>query len=126
MRISSVSWLAVMKRYSIPRKKENMPELGADALREFGLTECDTVIAAAASGRTPYCIGALDYARSIGALAVSLSRNPDALMSKHADIAIEVDTGTEVIMGSTRMKAGTAQKMVMNILRREPQKRAAS
>lgn len=97
-------------------KKEDILELGADALKEFGVTERDTVIAVAASGRTPYCIGALDYARSIGALAVSISCNPDALMSKHADIAIEVDTGAEVIMGSTRMKAGTAQKMVMNML----------
>lgn len=96
--------------------KEDLPELGEKALKDFGLTPLDTVVAAAASGRTPYCIGALDYARSIGALAVSISCNPGALMSQHADIPIEVDTGAEVIMGSTRMKAGTSQKMVMNML----------
>lgn len=96
--------------------KEDLPELGKNALKEFGLRALDTVVAAAASGRTPYCIGALDYARSIGALAVSISCNPGALMSHHADIPIEVDTGAEVIMGSTRMKAGTSQKMIMNML----------
>ena len=55
--------------------KEDLPELGEKALKDFGLTPLDTVVAAAASGRTPYCIGALDYARSIGALAVSISRS---------------------------------------------------
>jgi N-acetylmuramic acid 6-phosphate etherase len=95
---------------------EDSAELGVQALKEYGLQPGDAVVAAAASGRTPYCIGGLDYARSIGALAVSLSCNPGAKLSEHADVAIEVDTGCEVIMGSTRMKAGTAQKMVMNML----------
>lgn len=95
---------------------EDSEEMGAKDLQIFGLRPEDCVVAAAASGRTPYCIGGLEYARSIGALAVSLACNPNAAMSSHADIAIEVDTGAEVVMGSTRMKAGTAQKMVMNML----------
>lgn len=85
-------------------------------LADWGLTEKDTVVAAAASGRTPYCIGALDYARSIGAGAICIVCNPNSEMAPHAQVAIEVDTGCEVIMGSTRMKAGTAQKMIMNML----------
>lgn len=97
-------------------KKEDSPDLAREDLIRFGLTPLDTVVAIAASGRTPYCIGALDYARSISAGAVSVSCNPNAVMSAHADVSIEVDTGAEVIMGSTRMKAGTAQKMVLNMI----------
>ena len=97
-------------------KLEDETALAAEDLRAFGLTEKDTVVAAAASGRTPYCIGALDYARLIGAGAVSIACNPGAEMSRHADVAIEADTGAEVIMGSTRLKAGTAEKMIMNML----------
>lgn len=85
-------------------------------LKAWGLKPLDTVVAVAASGRTPYCIGALDYAREIEAGAVSISCNADAIMSGHAQVAVEADTGSEVIMGSTRMKAGTAQKMIMNML----------
>ena len=96
--------------------KEDDMELAVQDLKAFGLTELDTVIAAAASGRTPYCISALDYARSIGAGAVAISCNPGSAMAAHADVAIEPDTGAEAILGSTRMKAGTAQKMVMNML----------
>ena len=74
------------------------------------------VLAAAASGRTPYCIGALEYAGETGAGRVSLSCNRHAAMSAYAEAAIEVDSGPEFIMGSTRMKAGTAQKLVMNMI----------
>ena len=95
---------------------EDDAERGAADLRAWGLRPLDTVVAAAASGRTPYCVGALDYARSIGAGTVALACNPHSVMGRHAQVAIEVDTGSEVIMGSTRMKAGTAQKMVMNML----------
>ena len=70
----------------------------------------------AASGRTPYVIGALQYAREVGALAVALACNADPLIGRHADITIAVETGPEVISGSTRLKAGTAQKMVLNML----------
>lgn len=95
---------------------EDDAERGAADLKAWGLRPLDTVVAAAASGRTPYCVGALDYARSIGAGTVSLACNPHSAMGSHAQVAIEVDTGSEAIMGSTRMKAGTAQKMVMNML----------
>ncbi len=102
--------------FSAREKLEDQATLAEADLRAFGLTETDTVVAAAASGRTPYCIGALDYARQIGAGAVSVSCNPNAEMTKHADVGIEADTGPEVIMGSTRLKAGTAEKMIMNML----------
>ena len=95
---------------------EDCPELAVEDLKAHGLTALDTVIAASASGRTPYCVGALDYAREIGAGAIAVACNPGSVMGQHADIKIEPDTGCEVIMGSTRMKAGTAQKMIMNMI----------
>jgi N-acetylmuramic acid 6-phosphate etherase len=70
----------------------------------------------AASGRTPYCIGALEYAKTVGAFGISLACNIGATISKYADVAIEIDTGPEVIMGSTRMKAGTAEKLALNMI----------
>ncbi|MBB5911898.1 N-acetylmuramic acid 6-phosphate etherase [Nocardia transvalensis] len=88
----------------------------AGDLAAIELTGADVVVALAASGRTPYAIGALDYARSIGSPAVAVSCNRPAELSRHADIAIEIDTGPEILTGSTRLKAGTAQKMVCNML----------
>ncbi len=85
-------------------------------LMEKGLKADDTVVAISASGYAPYCVGALDYARELGALAISLCCNVNTILSNHADIAIEVPTGAEVLMGSTRLKAGTATKMVLNML----------
>ncbi|MGA9173102.1 MAG: N-acetylmuramic acid 6-phosphate etherase, partial [Thermoactinomyces sp.] len=76
----------------------------------------DTVIGIAASGRTPYVIGALRYARSIGAKTVALSCNEQARISQVADHSIEVVVGPEVLTGSTRMKAGTAHKMILNMI----------
>ena len=95
---------------------EDHTDCAVDDLEAFGLTADDVVIAAAASGRTPYCIGALEYAKSLGAGRISISCNPDSTLSRYADVGIEVDTGAEVIMGSTRMKAASAQKMIMNML----------
>jgi len=89
---------------------------GAEALRARGVNSRDAVMAIAASGRTPYCIGALREARSVGALTVALSCNKGAALSEFADYPIEVATGAEVIAGSTRMKAGTAQKIVLNMM----------
>lgn len=97
-------------------KKEDSSEDARKDLIEFGLTPLDTVVSVSASGRTPYGIGALQYAAEIGAGRVAVSCNPNAEQSACAEVAIEVDTGAEVIMGSTRMKAGTAQKLVMNML----------
>jgi N-acetylmuramic acid 6-phosphate etherase len=95
---------------------EDDADLGAQDLRDHHLTANDTVVGIAASGRTPYVIGGLDYARSVGAVTVSLACNANAAISKHADIQIEVPVGPEVLTGSTRLKAGTAQKLVLNML----------
>lgn len=95
---------------------EDNPEFGVADLKAVGAGANDVVVGVAASGRTPYVIGGLDYARSIGAATVSLACNAGALISAHADVAIEVNTGPEVLTGSTRLKAGSAQKLVCNML----------
>ncbi|MXV94073.1 MAG: N-acetylmuramic acid 6-phosphate etherase [Chloroflexi bacterium] len=89
---------------------------GATDLRARQLSSADVVCGIAASGRTPYTIGALDYARSIGARSISIACNRDSPMAARADVIISVDVGPEVIAGSTRLKAGTAQKMILNML----------
>lgn len=76
----------------------------------------DTVVGIAASGTTPYVVGGLADARANGLLTASISCNPNAPVAAHADFAIEVITGPEVVTGSTRMKAGTAQKLVLNMI----------
>lgn len=95
---------------------EDQPDLGVSDLKDLGLTKHDTVIGIAASGRTPYVIGALRYARSIGAKTVALSCNKNAAISQEADQSIEVIVGPEVLTGSTRLKAGTAHKMILNMI----------
>lgn len=85
-------------------------------LKELGLAKEDTVVGIAASGRTPYVIGALKYAETVGALRVGLTCNPQSELSKYTDYAIEINTGPEVLAGSTRLKAGTAQKLVLNMI----------
>lgn len=95
---------------------EDDAELGAKDLRDHHLSINDTVVGIAASGRTPYVVGGLDYAEQVGAVTISLACNADAEISKHAGIAIEVPVGPEVLTGSTRLKAGTAQKLVLNML----------
>ncbi|MBE6696060.1 MAG: N-acetylmuramic acid 6-phosphate etherase [Ruminococcaceae bacterium] len=95
---------------------EDEAESARKDLRDVKLCEKDTVVAATASGRTPYCVAALKYAEEVGAGRISIACNPDSEVGKNADVAIEIDTGAEAIMGSTRMKAGTAQKFVMNML----------
>jgi N-acetylmuramic acid 6-phosphate etherase len=95
---------------------EDDMELGVSDLKDLDLTENDTVIGIAASGRTPYVIGALRYARSIGAKTVALSCNKNAAISKEAHQAIEVIVGPEVLTGSTRLKSGTAHKMILNMI----------
>ena len=95
---------------------EDDADQAAKDLETFGLRPEDVVMAIASSGRTPYCIGALRYAASIGAATISLSCNKNARLSPYAEVAIEVDSGAEAIMGSTRLKAGTAQKLVLNMI----------
>lgn len=91
-------------------------ELGKRDLIHLALTKDDMVIGIAASGRTPYVIGALDYAREIGANTGTISCNLNAEISQHANLPIEVDCGAEFLTGSTRLKAGTAQKLILNMI----------
>ncbi|MAT71595.1 MAG: N-acetylmuramic acid 6-phosphate etherase [Planctomycetaceae bacterium] len=95
---------------------EDSPTMAADDLREIDLCSHDVLVGIATSGRTPYVIGALDYARSQGAYTVGLTCNRDALLSSRVDVCITPVVGPEVLSGSTRMKAGTATKMVLNML----------
>ncbi|MDN5312245.1 MAG: N-acetylmuramic acid 6-phosphate etherase [Thermoanaerobacteraceae bacterium] len=89
---------------------------GKADLMSKNLNEKDVVVGLAASGRTPYVLGAMEYARSIGILTVGICCTPENLMEKYADIMIIPVVGPEVITGSTRMKAGTAQKLVLNMI----------
>lgn len=95
---------------------EDDDEAAGVSLRELGLSERDTVVGISASGRTPYVVGGLEYARSIGALTVAIASNAGSAIGAAAEIAIEVVTGPEFISGSTRLKSGTAQKLVVNML----------
>lgn len=95
---------------------EDSETLGTEDLKEIGLNDKDVVIGIAASGRTPYVIYALRYARSIGVKTAIIACNKDSKMSKEADIAIEPVPGPEVLTGSTRLKAGTTQKLVLNMI----------
>ncbi len=95
---------------------EDDPQLAAGDLTTMALGPKDCVVGIAASGRTPYVLGALELARSVGALAVAVAMNRGSLICEAADIAIEVVTGPEIVTGSTRLKAGTATKMVLNML----------
>ncbi len=103
---------------------EDSPEQGARDLAHAGFASRtsnradppDTLVGIAASGRTPYVLGAVDYAKSLGALTIGLSCVPGSALALSADIAITPATGPEVLTGSTRMKAGTATKLVLNML----------
>lgn len=90
--------------------------LGASDLQKLDVTENDVIIGIAASGRTPYVKGALMYANSCSATTVSLASNEHSTISNYADIKIEVVTGPEVLTGSTRLRAATAHKMILNMI----------
>ncbi|MFB7214857.1 N-acetylmuramic acid 6-phosphate etherase [Streptomyces sp. NPDC056255] len=95
---------------------EDSKELAAADLDALGLTADDTVVGISASGRTPYAIGAVEHARGKGALTIGLSCNADSALGAAAEHPIEVVVGPELLTGSTRLKAGTAQKLVLNML----------
>lgn len=95
---------------------EDSAEEGRKDLQAHGVRAGDVVVALAASGRTPYCIAALEEAKRLGARAIALTCNPDSEMSRVAELTIAPVVGPEVVTGSTRMKSGTAQKMVLNML----------
>ena len=95
---------------------EDSKNLCIKDLKNINFAENDILVGIAASGRTPYVIGGLEYANGIGATTISVTCNPESEMSKIANISIAPVVGAEAITGSTRMKAGTAQKMVLNML----------
>lgn len=95
---------------------EDSEELGAEDLRGINFSAKDVLVGIAASGRTPYVLGAMNYAKQLGATVIGLSCNPGCPVEQLADIAITPVPGPEVVTGSTRMKSGTAQKMVLNML----------
>ncbi len=95
---------------------EDSPELCVHDLKERGFGQQDVLVGLAASGRTPYVVGGMEYANSLGAITISLTCAPGSPIEALARIPITVVTGPEVITGSTRMKAGTAQKLVLNML----------
>lgn len=95
---------------------EDKPELGEQDLKNIQFNEKDILVGIAASGRTPYVLGALAYANKIGATTAAISCNPNSPIANAADIAITPVVGAEVVTGSSRMKAGTAQKLVLNMI----------
>jgi N-acetylmuramic acid 6-phosphate etherase len=95
---------------------EDSPEQGAADLAFHNFTAQDTLVGIAASGRTPYVLGALAHARKLGALTIALTCVPGSAMAAAADISIAPATGPEILTGSTRLKAGTATKLVLNML----------
>ena len=102
-------------RHSI-EKAEDDPEQGKQDLCEREFNRYDALVGIAASGRTPYVLGGLEYARGLGALTIGLSCTPDSEVAKAAEIAIIPVPGPEIITGSTRMRAGTATKLVLNMI----------
>jgi N-acetylmuramic acid 6-phosphate etherase len=95
---------------------EDDPAIGARDLRLRGFTEQDVLCGIAASGRTPYVLGAIDEANRLGAMTLGLSCTPDSELARRAKIAITPLPGPEIVSGSTRLKAGTATKLVLNML----------
>jgi len=95
---------------------EDSRELGVREIRKKKPGKTDVVIGIAASGRTPFTVAAVEYARKAGAKTIALACNPDSPLERAAELAIVVETGPEVVSGSTRMKAGTAEKLVLNML----------
>ncbi len=102
--------------YKASEASEDDKAAGAEDLKHRGVTNKDAVVGIAASGRTPYTIGAVEYARSIGCFTACIACVPDSELTKSVDVAIIPVVGPEAITGSTRMKSGTAQKLVLNMI----------
>jgi len=102
-------------RHPVEGAEDNCEQGKAD-LQAVNFCEKDVLVGIAASGRTPYVIGALEYANLLGAITVSIASNAGCAMSQIADIAIETVVGAEILTGSSRMKSGTAEKLVLNML----------
>ncbi|OZB35321.1 MAG: N-acetylmuramic acid 6-phosphate etherase, partial [Alishewanella sp. 34-51-39] len=102
--------------YKAVEGAEDNPQLAEQDLQAIGFSARDILVGIAASGRTPYVLGGLAYAQQQGAVTVAISCNASAPILEQADIAICAEVGPEVVTGSTRMKAGSAQKMILNML----------
>jgi N-acetylmuramic acid 6-phosphate etherase len=102
--------------WSASEASEDDPKAGRADMAEKKPDKADVVAGLAASGRTPYTIAAVEYARSKGATTIAISCNPDSPLGKAAEIEIVAEVGPEVLSGSTRMKAGTAQKLICNMI----------
>jgi N-acetylmuramic acid 6-phosphate etherase len=102
-------------RNAIERSEDDF-DLGVADVRNLGVGPADVVVAVSASGRTPYVLGAVEVARQAGALTIAVVNNPGSALAAVCDVAIEALTGPEIISGSTRLKAGTAQKLVLNTI----------
>ncbi|MFN0141812.1 MAG: N-acetylmuramic acid 6-phosphate etherase [Pyrinomonadaceae bacterium] len=102
--------------YKATEASEDNREAGADDLKSRGLTAQDAVVGLAASGRTPYTIGAVEHARELGCFTACITCVPDSAITKIVDVEIVPGVGAEALTGSTRMKAGTAQKMILNMI----------
>ncbi|TNF41637.1 MAG: N-acetylmuramic acid 6-phosphate etherase [Bacteroidetes bacterium] len=95
---------------------EDNEQLSWEILKEYNINETDTVVGIAASGRTPYVIGAVKNARKNGILTACITSNPNTILAQNVDISIEAVVGPEFVTGSTRMKSGTAQKLILNMI----------
>src|SRR5256714_5782534 len=102
--------------YRAVEASEDDAAAGARDLEQRGFTKADALVGIAASGRTPYTVGAVEYARRIGALTIAITCAPESAIAKAAEIPIAPLVGPEVIAGSTRLKAGTAQKLILNMI----------
>ena len=104
------------RMFKAGENEEDKYERGCEAILEYGVTPKDVVVGISAAGNAAYVVGALESAKELGSVTVGISCNPDTKILRAADIAIFTDTGAEVLTGSTRLKAGTAQKIVLNTL----------
>lgn len=104
------------RMFTAGENEEDRYERGCEAVAEYGLQAGDVLVGISAAGNAAYVVGALESAKALGCVTVGISSNPDTRVLRTADIAILTDTGAEVLTGSTRLKAGTAQKIVLNTL----------
>lgn len=95
---------------------EDSKDLARENLKKLNLTKNDVVVAIAASGRTPFAVGAIEYANKVGAVTACITTSPNSILAKNAKFPIEAITGAEALTGSTRMKSGTAQKIICNMI----------
>jgi len=102
-------------RKAVEAAEDNV-DLGWEELQAFNINELDTVVGIAASGRTPYVVGVVRQAKAHGILTGCITNNPDSELAQNVDIAIEAIVGPEFVSGSTRMKSGTSQKLILNMI----------